>query len=86
MINTLIILAHYFPYSKNFFKRDLYFKAILGVSIAIIIQFIIVCKHFAPHYIFPALLLSWFSIILIVIKLSFCIPLKNRYCYLLFMH
>lgn len=84
-INILIILVHFFPYTKRLFKRDLYFKAILGIFTAIIIQLIMVCKHFAPHYIFPALLLTWFSIILIVIKLSLIIPLRKTFLLLVFL-
>ncbi len=57
--------------SFNREKRKLHiFRALLGIQIAIIVQFIIVAKHFAFHYMVPAQYLSSISILLLI-KLIF---------------
>ncbi|MFA6923216.1 MAG: hypothetical protein WC223_03090 [Bacteroidales bacterium] len=51
-------IIYHIPFLKVKEKNDKYYKALLGIEIAMLLQIVIVAKHYSFHYLIPALMLT----------------------------
>jgi len=66
----LVLLIYFIKPLKLKLKNDIQYKALIAIVSAILIQYLIVAKHYANIYLVPALCLSVFGIYLAVCILS----------------
>ncbi len=71
-------LFYFIPFLKVKRKNDLYFKGLLGVTLAMIFMIIIVAKQFKYFYLTPALLLMILGLYFVIIIYSRPFPILKK--------
>ncbi|MBI4649510.1 MAG: hypothetical protein HY738_23650 [Bacteroidia bacterium] len=71
-------LIYYLPFFKVKIKNDLYFKGLMGVTIAVILIIIVVAKQFKYFYLTPALLLMILGLYFVLAIYSRPFPILKK--------
>ena len=66
LLFILIIIIYFIKPLKFRLQDDAKYKALIGIVLAIVIQYLIVAKHYSYHYMFPSLCLPFFGIYLTI--------------------